>query len=74
MESAACRKINRTRHVSTQDRTDQFLFGARDWHGGEERFGVRMERRGEQRSLLRELNYFSEIHDGDLVRDMLDHR
>src|SRR5580692_11194267 len=74
MKMTAGRWIDRAWHVA-----GHAMFGPRQrrigqWDGGEQRFGVRVQRVGEQRGLVSVFDDPSEIHHGDAVTDMLDHR
>jgi hypothetical protein len=74
MEAAAAGRVDRARHLARKDNA----LAPRAWIGErrcrEQRLGIGMKGRPEECVLLRELDDLSEIHDGDPVADVLDHR
>ena len=75
VEVAAARGIDRARDVAGQDHALAPLdVRVRDRHGREQRLAVRMQRRGEQRALVGQLDDPPEIHHRDPVADVLDDR
>src|SRR6516225_2415359 len=75
VEMATLRGIDRARHVARQDHAlavPRPVF--RDWHGREQRLGIRVQRRLEQAGFTGHLDDAAEIHDRYPVAYVLDHR
>ena len=74
VEMTARRRVDRARHVALED--DALALARarlRDRHGRQQRLGVGMQRHLEQALLVGHLDDAAEIHDGDAMRDVLDH-
>src|SRR5215831_2858023 len=73
MKMAATRRINRARHVSLQQPLPPLYARIGYRHCQQELLGVRMQGLGEQRSFVGVLDDAAEIHDRDLVANVLNH-
>ena len=74
MEVATGGWVDRARHIA-----GHAMFGARQrrigqWHGGEQRLGVRVQRAREQRCLVGVFDDAPEIHHRHAMADMFDDR
>ena len=74
MEGAARWRIDRAWHVAVDQRLERFGFGIGDRNRGQQRLRIGMARMCEQFGLLGDLDNAPEIHHGDAVADMRDHR
>ena len=75
VKMAAGRRVDRARHVARQDHPLAAPRAClRDRHRREQRLGVGMQRRIEQRRLVGHLDNAAEIHHRNSVADVLDNR
>ena len=76
VEAAAARRVHRAGYIAHQDDALAFLFDDRigDRHGGEQRLGVGVQGIVVERIAIRQFDDFAQIHDGDTVGDVADHR
>ena len=74
MEFTALRRVRGGRNVSLEDNTVELDVGVGYGHGGKERLGIRVKGLGEERLLRSVLHHVAEVHDADLVRNVLDDR
>ena len=73
MEAAPWGRVDRARHIPRQNGARPSCSGVGDRHGRQQRFGVWVLWRLEQRRPRGDLDDLAEIHDGNAVADVLDH-
>src|SRR5713226_5821816 len=70
-EAAATRHVDRVRHLAGQIDSCTTIRGIGNWHRGDQCLSVRVQRPGEDR-VRRSLFYdLAEVHDRDLVTDVI---
>src|SRR5205807_2176201 len=74
MKMAARRSIDRACDIPLNQLARALRFGIRNRHRFEQTLRIRMQRISEQLTRLGKFNYSTEIHNGDAVADVLDHR
>ncbi len=74
MEMATARTINRAGYVTLEDVTGTLAAGIGDRDGREQAFRIRVLRIREQLRAFRRLDNPTQIHDGDAIADVFDHR
>ena len=74
MKATSRWRVDRARHVALEDALLALDPRVRNRYRGQQALGVGMLRTGEQRPLVGVFDDLAEIHHGDAVADMLDHR